>query len=100
LATFLAMVLSMPAPPICTGLAEPMFVPGAMAARWAATVMKAPALAARLPDGPTHTATGRGLASWAFMIRRMEVSRPPGVSRRITTAAAPSAAAASSPSTR
>jgi len=41
-------VLSMPAPPICTGLAEPMLVPGAMAATWAATVMKAPALAARL----------------------------------------------------
>ena len=35
-----------------------MFVAGAMAATCAASVTNVPALAARLPDGPTHTSTG------------------------------------------
>ena len=88
------MVLSISAPPIWTGLAEPMFVPGAMAATWAARVMKAPALAARLPLGATNTITATRAASCTLMMSRMEVSRPPGVSSWITRAAAPSLSAA------
>jgi len=78
---------------VWTGLAEPMFVPGAMAATWAARVMNAPALAARLPLGATNTITGTRAASCSLMMSRMDVSRPPGVSSMITRATAPSLSA-------
>ena len=41
-----------------TGWAAPMWVPGAMAATSAASVMRNPADAARAPDGATNTTTG------------------------------------------
>ena len=51
--TFRDMSLSMLPPPAATGCAAPMLVAGAMAATWAAIVMKAPADAARAPVGAT-----------------------------------------------
>ena len=50
----------MSAPLLSMGVAAPMFDPGAMTATCAAMVMNVPALAARLPPGPTHTITGSG----------------------------------------
>ncbi|MCY1182687.1 hypothetical protein D9M73_232590 [compost metagenome] len=52
-----------------------------------------PALAARSPLGATKLATGIGLARIALMIKRIEVSSPPGVSRLMTTNCAPSVTA-------
>src|SRR5881409_3244349 len=78
-------------PPTDTGWAAPMFVAGAMAATWAAMVMKTPAEAARAPVGPTHTTTGISALSRRWQIARIERSRPPGVSSWITSACAPSA---------
>ncbi len=78
-----------------TGWAAPMFVPGAIAAMSAATVITKPAEAARAPDGPTKTATGVRQLSISSMIWRIELSRPPGVSIRITTSGACSASARS-----
>ena len=52
-----------------------------------------PALAARAPSGLTYTATGTRAARIAWMTWRIDVSRPPGVSRRITTSGAPPASA-------
>ena len=54
-----------------------------------------PAAAGRHEDDHRHVA-----ASWALTMSRMEVSRPPGVSSRITRATAPAASAPSMPSTR
>jgi hypothetical protein len=51
--TFLDMSLSMVPPPAGTGCAAPMLVAGAMAATWAAMVMKTPADPARAPVGDT-----------------------------------------------
>jgi len=52
--TFASMTSSVsPPPPMPTGCAAPMFVPGAMAATFAARVMNMPADAARAPDGVT-----------------------------------------------
>src|SRR5438094_563538 len=82
--------LSMP-PPTDTGWAAPMFVAGAMAATWAAMVMKTPAEAARAPVGPTHTTTGISALSRRWQIARIERSRPPGVSSWMTSACAPPA---------
>ena len=48
----MAMVLS-PPPPMLTGDAAPIDVPGDIAATWAAMRDEVPALAARLPDGAT-----------------------------------------------
>ena len=53
--------MSSPWPP--TGVAAPMFVPGAIIATWLASVMNVPALAARAPDGVTHTIVGSGASS-------------------------------------
>jgi hypothetical protein len=75
-------------PEALTGWAAPMFVPGAMAAIWAAITRNAPADAARAPVGPTQTATGIGAERIFWDIPRIEVTRPPGVSRPITTRAA------------
>ncbi len=50
-------------------------------------VMNVPALAARLPPGPTHTITGTGALSSVLTISRVDSSEPPGVSSWITTAA-------------
>jgi hypothetical protein len=61
-------------------VAAPMVVPGAIAARWAAKVISAPAEAARAPEGVTYTITGRSAARNALTTSRMEVSNPPGVS--------------------
>ena len=72
-----------------------MFVPGAIAATSAATVITNPAEAARAPDGPTKTATGVRQLSILSTIWRIELSRPPGVSTRITTSGACSASARS-----
>src|SRR5437899_4879851 len=63
-----------------------MFVAGAMAATWAAIVMKTPAEAARAPVGPTHTTTGISALSRRWQIARIERSRPPGVSSWMTSA--------------
>src|SRR2546423_239449 len=63
-----------------TGWADPMLVPGAIAAMSAASVMYSPAEAARAPDGETKMTTGSGAASIFLMMCRMDVSRPPGVS--------------------
>src|SRR5438477_7398706 len=52
--------------------------------------MNAPALAARAPDGETYAATGTGDARISCTIRRIDVSRPPGVSSVNTTSCAPS----------
>ena len=51
---------------------------------------------ARAPLGATNVATGTGEARIALMILRIDVSRPPGVFMRSTTAAAPSVLAARS----
>ena len=51
--TFRIDSLSTVPPPAATGCAAPMLVAGAMAATWAAIVMKAPADAARAPVGAT-----------------------------------------------
>ena len=50
---FLIDSLSIDPPPAATGWAAPMLVAGAIAAMWAARVMKAPAEAARAPVGET-----------------------------------------------
>ena len=47
--------------------------------------MMKPAEAARAPEGPTKTATGVRQLSILSTICRIELSRPPGVSIRITT---------------
>src|SRR5437764_3108931 len=75
-------------PPMLTGCADPMFVPGAIAAMSAASVMYMPAEAARAPDGETKTTTGTGAASTFLMMLRMEVSSPPGVSMAMMSAVA------------
>jgi hypothetical protein len=72
-----------------------MFVPGAMAATSAATVMMKPAEAARAPEGPTKTATGVRQLSMRSTICRIEESSPPGVSRRRIRSGAPAASARS-----
>jgi hypothetical protein len=69
------------------GVAAPMFVLGAMTATCAASVMNVPALAARLPLGPTHTITGTGELRTVFTISRVAFRSPPGVSSAMTTAA-------------
>ena len=57
-AIFLAIVSSIFSPLPATGCAAPMCVAGAIAAISAAIVIRKPADAARLPEGPTNTATG------------------------------------------
>ncbi len=74
-----------PPMPICTGVAAPRLVPGAMAAMWLAYRMYVPALAARAPLGNTKVATGIGEARIPLMMSRIAVSRPPGVSIVSTT---------------
>src|SRR5690349_7602359 len=59
--------------------------------------MNVPALAARAPDGATYPTTGIGDARIACTIARIEVSRPPGVSRRSTTSCAFSRCACARP---
>jgi hypothetical protein len=71
-------------------MAAPMLVPGAIAATCAAIVMKTPAEPAPAPLGATYTITGIGAARRSFTTVRADVSRPPGVSSSISSAAAPS----------
>ena len=66
-----------------------MCVPGAMAATSAAIVIRKPADAAREPDGPTNTTTGVRALRMAELMSRVESTRPPGVRRVMTIAAAP-----------
>jgi hypothetical protein len=74
-----------------------MFVPSAMNARFAASVMNVPALAARLPDGATQTIVGILASSSDDVIRLVASRAPPGVFSSTTTAAAPSSAAFATP---
>ena len=67
-----------------------MFVPGAMAAIFAAIVMKTPAEAARAPVGATYTMTGMGEPRMVCTIERIERSSPPGVLSWTIRACAPS----------
>src|SRR6202045_500907 len=67
-------------PPMLTGWAEPMFVPGAITAMSAASVMYIPADAARAPEGETKMTTGTRAPNIFLMMSRIDVSRPPGVS--------------------
>ena len=53
-------------PPAATGVEEPRFVLGAMAARSAACTIQTPAEAARAPSGETYTSTGVSEASSAW----------------------------------
>ena len=55
-----------------------MFVAGAMYARWAASVMNVPALAARAPEGATHTMTGSGASRNACLISFIAVDAATG----------------------
>ena len=92
-AIFFAIASSIFSPLPATGWAAPMCVPGAIAATSAAIVIRNPAEAARLPDGPTKTATGVFAAIIALMMSRVESTRPPGVRSMNTSSAAPSASA-------
>ena len=76
--------------PMDTGDAAPTLVPGAIAATWLAYRMNVPALAARAPEGATYVTTGTGDARMSCTIRRIDVSRPPGVSSVSTTSCASS----------
>ena len=77
-----------------------MFVPGAMYARVAASVMNVPALAARPPEGATHTMTGRSASSSAEVIRWVASRLPPGVLSLTTTAGGAAATAWAIPCSR
>jgi len=81
-----------------TGVAAPIVVPGAMAARWAEKVMIAPAEAARAPEGVTYTTTGTRAFRKVWVISRIEASSPPGVSSSTSRAAWPSRSAMRTPS--
>ena len=94
-AIFFAIVSSSFSPLPCTGCAAPMCVPGAMAATSAAMVIRNPADAARLPDGPTNTATGVLADSMRDTMEWVESRRPPGVRSVNTRRAAPSRSARS-----
>ena len=72
-----------------------MLVAGAMAATCPASVMKTPAEAARAPVGATYTTTGTSALRIRCAMLRIDFSSPPGVSRRMTRARAPSARARS-----
>src|SRR5215467_14474269 len=80
-------------PPLATGCAAPMLVPGAIAAIWAAMVMNTPADPAPAPLGATYTITGTGEPSISLTMVRVELSNPPGVSSWIMRARAPLALA-------
>jgi len=77
---FFSIVLSVFPPPSMTGDAAPMLVAGAIAAMWAASVMKTPAEAARAPVGATKMITGTSAFNIRWTIARMDRSSPPGVS--------------------
>ena len=79
LRTFSPIVPVMSSPPDPTGEAAPMLVPGAMYARFEASVMNVPALAARAPLGETQTIVGTGASSRAETIRCVASRLPPGV---------------------
>ena len=70
-----------------------MFVPGAMAATCAESRMKVPADAARAPAGETKAITGTSAFKIAWVIWRIDESRPPGVSIVSRTAVAPDTSA-------
>jgi hypothetical protein len=68
-----------------------------MAATWAEKVMMAPAEAARAPAGVTYTTTGTRAFRNAWLIWRIELSSPPGVSSSTRKAACRSRSAAPTP---
>lgn len=86
-------------PEAITGWAAPAFVPGAIAATWAACRIKAPAEAALAPLGETQTATGTEDSRMAPVMALMELTKPPGVSNLKITREAPSFRALSRVST-
>ena len=63
-----------------TGVAEPMFVAGAMPTRLAAYEMYTPAEPARAPSGATYTITGTFDARMRRLMSRIASESPPGVS--------------------
>ena len=79
LRTFSPIVPVMSSPPDPTGEAAPMLVPGAMYARFEASVMNVPALAARAPLGETYTIVGTGASSRPETMRCVASRLPPGV---------------------
>ena len=93
--TFFPIVFGSSSPPPPTGEAAPVFVPGAIAATSQAIRMMNPAEAAWEPGGWTKPTTGTSEARIAFVISRVESSRPPGVLIRRTTTGAPPATASS-----
>jgi hypothetical protein len=99
-AAFFAVVSSIASPDPDTGVAAPMWVPGAMTATSAASARMKPADAARAPDGPTNTTTGARDASMRDTMARVESSSPPGVRRMMITTAAPDVSASFTASVR
>ena len=85
----------MSSPPSETGVDEPMFVCGAIAAMSADIAITAPAESALEPGGETYTITGTSAARKRLTIPRIDDASPPGVSRTRTTAANPSSSARS-----
>src|SRR5439155_10887646 len=71
--------------PIPIGCAAPIRVPGAIAATFAASVMKTPALPACAPRGPTQTITGIFALSSLSTMSQVELTAPPGVSNSMIT---------------
>ena len=94
---FRASVSGRSAPPAPTAAAAPMLVPGAITAKLAAAATKVPAEAALAPAGDTYTATGTCASRSRSTISRVESTRPPGVSKRMTASETPSSRALSSP---
>jgi len=82
-------------PPGPTGAAAPMFVAGAMGARYAAATMNVPAELAWAPAGDTNATTGISAASIFTTMSRVESRSPPGVSTTMTTNRPSSSTAAS-----
>ncbi len=95
--TFLPRSPSMSSPVPVIGVAAPMLVVGAIAATWAAMAMKVPAEAACAPGGKTNVITGTSACWMRPTMPRILPMVPPGVSIRITTAAASSRSARSMP---
>ena len=82
-----------PSGPMATGWAAPMAVFGAMAATCPDIVMNTPAEAALAPEGETNTTIGISALTISWIMSRMAVSRPPGVSNSMMQATAPSCSA-------
>ena len=84
-------------PVIVTGLAAPIFVPGAITAKLAAAVIKVPADPALAPCGLTYTTDGTLDSRNSLTICRVASSSPPGVFKDNTSNFAFSDSALSNP---